>query len=69
MYQYKAVLKSTKEIISQGHTLEDVEKDIKGFRRGHKHGLHTDSNVQVEIYHVLRDQKEGHGKDKLLKVV
>ena len=69
MYQYKAVLKSTKEIISKGHTIEDVEKEIIGFRRGHKYGLHTDSNVQVEIYHVLRDQKEGHGKDKLIKVV
>ncbi|CAM9096784.1 MAG6790 family protein [Mycoplasma marinum] len=69
MYQYKAVLKSTKEIIAQGHTLEDIEKEVVGFRRGHKHGIHTDSNVQIEIFHILRDQKEGNGKDRLIKVV
>ncbi len=69
MYQYKAVLKSTQEVIAEGHTLSDVEKDIVKFRRGQKYNEHTDSNVAIEIFHVKRDQKTGHGKNELIKVV
>ncbi|MBN3534680.1 MAG6790 family protein [Mycoplasma procyoni] len=71
MYQYKAILKSTKEVIAQNHTLEDLEKDIKHFIREQKRGIHTNSNVPIEIYHVQRDKTSGveNSKEKLVKVL
>ena len=65
MYQYKAILKSTKEVVAEGHTVQDVENQIVHFKRGQKRDEHTDMNVPIEIFHVFR-----HGeKDELIKVV
>ncbi len=69
MYQYKATLKSNKEVIAQGHSIEDIEKQILHFKREQKHGLHTNMNNQIEIFHVKRDQLHGDGKDVLIKTV
>ncbi|WGI36279.1 MAG6790 family protein [Mesomycoplasma lagogenitalium] len=71
MYQYKAVLKSNKKVIAQGHSLEDIEKDIKHFIRQQKKGIHTESNVPIEIYHIYRDKTSGSetSKEKLVKII
>ncbi|CAC13348.1 unknown; predicted coding region [Mycoplasmopsis pulmonis] len=71
MYQYKAILKSTREVVAEGHTIEDVEKSVKTYRRGQKRNQHTSAHVGVEIIHVLRDKKEGadHSKEKLIKII
>ncbi len=69
MYQYKAVLKSTKETIANGHSIDDIEKQIIHFKREQKHGLHTNMNDKIEIFHVKRDQLHGDGKDVLIKTV
>ncbi len=69
MYQYKGVLKSTREIVAEGHTIEDIEKDVIKFRRGQKREEHTEGNVGIEIIHVKRDQKTGHGKEVLIKII
>ncbi|AAT28074.1 MAG6790 family protein [[Mycoplasma] mobile] len=71
MYQYKAVLKSTQEIIAEGHTVEDIEHQIVAFRRAAKKGDHTRSNEQVQIIHVKRAQKEGANlaKEEVVKIV
>ncbi|VEU59316.1 MAG6790 family protein [Mesomycoplasma neurolyticum] len=70
MYQYKAILKSSKKVIAEGHTLEDVEKEIIRFIREQKKGLHTEGNIPIEIYHIERDKKKGNhfSKDKLIKI-
>ncbi len=65
MYQYKAILKSNRQIIAQDHSVEGVENKILNFRRKAKKGLHTRENEPVEIYHVFRDGK----KQKLIKIV
>lgn len=65
MYQYKAILKSTREVIAENHTIEDLEKDIKHFKRGQKHGEHTRENDLIEVFHVFRDGS----KDKLIKTI
>ena len=69
MYQYKAVLLKKKEVIAQGHTVEDVEKQIIHFKREQKYGLHTDMNNQIQIIHVKRDQVHGTGKEEVIKIV
>lgn len=69
MYQYKARLTTSLEIIAQGHNVEDVEHQIKKFRRAQKRGEHTKMNIPVEIIHVFRDLKKGQGKEILLKIV
>ncbi|MCP4337233.1 MAG: hypothetical protein GY679_05305 [Mycoplasma sp.] len=69
MYQYKAVLKSSKEVVAEGHTLNDIEKEIVRFKRGQKRSEHTNANVGIEIFHVKRDQKTGIGKEDLIKVI
>ena len=65
MYQYKAVLKSSKEVVAQNHTIEQLMHDIKHFKREQKHGVHTQGNELIEIFHVHRDT----GKEEFVKVV
>lgn len=71
MFQYKAILKSSKEIVAQGHSVEEVEHQIVSYRRGQKRGEHTRANENIEIYHIQRNQKEGNlrVKEELIKVV
>ena len=69
MYQYKAILKQSKEMVAEGHTLDDIEKQIVSFKRKQKKGIHTNMNNQIEIIHVQRDQVHGKGKEKIIKVV
>ena len=69
MFQYKAVLRSSKKVISEGHDVEDVLHGVKNFRRGQKYGIHTDSNVPVDIFHVKRDKVSGKHADILLKTI
>lgn len=71
MFQYKAILISTKEVVAEGHTLQDVENEIVSFRRGQKKGLHTKGNEKIQIFHVQRNQKEGtwKAKEELIKIV
>lgn len=69
MYQYIAKLKSSLEIIAEGHNVEDIENQIKRFRRGQKKGEHTKMNEPVEIFHVFSDTKHGRGKEVLLKII
>ena len=70
MYQYKAVLKSTKEIIAEGHSVEDIEKQVLHFKRQQKYGLHTHMNDQVEVFHVMQNHVDGQKhKEKLLKLI
>ena len=65
MYQYKAILKSTKEVIAENHSKEQIMHDIKHFKREQAKNIHTHGNDQIEIYHTFRDGS----KDKLIKVV
>ena len=69
MYQYIARLKASKELIAEGHTVEDIEHQIVRFKRGIKRGEHTRDNEQIEIVHVHRDQVGGNPTEKLVKVV
>lgn len=71
MFQYKAILKSTKEVIAQGHSIDDIEHQILSYRRRQKKGEHTRSNENIEIFHVQRNQKEGSKKikEELIKIV
>jgi hypothetical protein len=70
MFQYKAILRSDKRVISEGHDLEDVINGVKSFRRGEKHGEHTSSNVPVDVYHVKRkDKVSGDHQDVFLKTI
>ncbi|WP_027334210.1 MAG6790 family protein [Mycoplasma elephantis] len=71
MYQYKAVLNSNQEIIAEAHSIEDIEKQIKRFKREQKQNLHTRGNDTISIYHVNRKTAEGNNneKEKLVKVV
>lgn len=69
MFQYKAILRTNKETISEGHDLEDVLNGIKSFRRGQKHGEHTLSNVPIDVYHVKREKVSGRHTDILIKTV
>ena len=65
MYQYKAILKSTKETVAEGHTVQDVENQIVHFKRQQKRGEHTDMNVPVEIFHIYRNGE----KEELVKII
>ena len=69
MYQYKAQLKRNKEVIAQGHSVEDIEKQIVHYKREQKKGIHTNMNNEIEIIHVLRDQVHGDKKEKIIKVI
>ncbi|PAF54693.1 MAG6790 family protein [Mycoplasmopsis agassizii] len=71
MYQYKAILKSTKEVVAEGHSVKDVENDIKAYRRAQKKGEHTKGQELIEIYHVFREKTEGedNSKKELIKTV
>ncbi|MGL5521760.1 MAG: MAG6790 family protein [Metamycoplasmataceae bacterium] len=71
MYQYKAILVSSREVIAEGHSVQDVENAIKTFRRGQKRGEHTSENEKIEILHIFRNQKEGKTniKEEIIKVV
>ncbi|MGL4183826.1 MAG: MAG6790 family protein [Metamycoplasmataceae bacterium] len=71
MYQYKAVLVSSKEVIVEGHSIQEIENGIKTFKRGQKKGKHTSENEKIEIIHVFRNQKEGKTniKEEIIKIV
>ncbi|NQZ66061.1 MAG: hypothetical protein HRT99_02450 [Mycoplasmatales bacterium] len=69
MHQYKGILRSTKEVIAEGHSISEIEKAVIHFRREQKREIHTNGNVPIEIYHVKRDQVSGRHKDELIKVV
>ena len=66
MYQYKAVLISNKQIITEGHTLEEIEKFIVGWKRKNN----DKSNEKIEIIHVFRSNKQSwESKEELIKIV
>ncbi|UVD81431.1 hypothetical protein NV226_01705 [Mycoplasma iguanae] len=71
MYQYKAMLKSTKEVIAEGHSVEEIEKKIVRFKRGRKYQEHTRDNEQIEIIHFKRNKTDGihQSKQELVKIV
>lgn len=71
MYQFRAVLRSTNEIISEGHTIDDVEKDIVHFKRQQKHNAHTRGNEKIVIYHMKRHKVFGFKRPakKLVKIM
>ncbi|MEA4134455.1 hypothetical protein NPA13_01045 [Mycoplasma sp. 2045] len=71
MYKYKAKLVASGEVIAQANTIDELEGQIKGFRRGQKHGLHTKGNEKIEIFHIERNNLEGksHSKEVSVKVV
>ncbi|QKT05267.1 MAG6790 family protein [Mycoplasma sp. OR1901] len=71
MYKYKAKLISSGEVIAKANTLDELEGLIKGFRRGQKHGIHTQGNEKIEVIHVERDHLKGesYSKDILIKIV
>ena len=69
MFQYKAILRSNKQIVSEGHNIEEVIHGVRSFRRGEKNGDHTSSNVPVDIYHVKREKNSGNHQDILLKTI
>ncbi|WP_406613966.1 MAG6790 family protein [Mycoplasma corogypsi] len=68
MYKYYAKLLSSGEVVAQAHTLEDLEGKIKSFRRGQKHGEHTQGNEKIEIIHVEQNHLEGKKASKEVKV-
>ena len=65
MYQYKAILQSSKEVIAENHTIEKIENDIVHYKRQQKKGIHTHANDNISIYHVFRDGT----KEKLIKTI
>ncbi|AKA50015.1 MAG6790 family protein [Mycoplasmopsis gallinacea] len=71
MYKYKAKLLSNGELVAQSNSLEDLEGQIKSFRRKQKYGLHTKQNEKIQILHVERNNLEGasHSKEVVLKNV
>ncbi|QGZ97831.1 hypothetical protein GE118_03380 [Mycoplasma sp. NEAQ87857] len=71
MYKYKAKLLSHGDIVAQANTLEELEGLIKGYRRGQKHGEHTNANEKIQIVHVERNNLEGKkgSKEVIVKVV
>lgn len=70
MYQYKAVLESSKETIAEGHTLDEIMHHIVHYKRQQKKGAHTHSNDKIAIYHVQRDHVHGkRSHEKLVKIV
>lgn len=71
MYQYKAILKSTKQKIAEGHSIEDIEKQVVHFRREQKYGIHTRKNEPIEIIHLHRNKTigVGHSKEEIIKII
>ena len=69
MYQYIARLESTKEVIYEGHTIQEVENHCLTYRRQQKKGSHTNMNIPIEIIHVKRDQLTGLKKEEVLKKI
>lgn len=69
MYQYKAILRSTKQIVAEGHSIKSILALVKSFKRQQRKGIHTHANDQIEIIHVHRDKLHGFGKPKLVKIV
>ena len=69
MFQYKAVLQKGKKIIAEGHSIEDLEKQIVHFKRQQKYNEHTNMNNKIKIYHCFRDEGKGKRKEKLIKVI
>ena len=69
MYQYKAVLKSTQEVIAEGHSVDDIEKSVLAFRRQQKKNEHTEMNVPVEIIHVKKNIEQNKNKEELVKII
>ncbi|MGL6125155.1 MAG: MAG6790 family protein [Metamycoplasmataceae bacterium] len=66
MYQYKAVLTSSKEVLTKDHTIEDIEKFIVGWRRRNA----SKANENIEIIHVFRNNKlSWKSKEELVKIV
>lgn len=70
MYQYKAILRKTGDLIAEGHTFNEIEHGIKHFKRAQKRGEHTNGNDRIEIYHTRRNKLFGFkAKDELVKVI
>ena len=69
MYQYKAVLKSTKEVIAEGHSVDEIEKSVLHFRRQQKRNEHTEMNVPVEVIHVKKNVEKNSYKEELVKII
>lgn len=71
MYQYKAILNTTKEVIAEAHSVDDLEKDIIRFKRAQKRDEHTRSNDKINVYHVTRKTAEGKNqvKETLIKTI
>lgn len=71
MFQYKALLKGSKELIAEGHTVENVENQVLHYRRQQKKGEHTNMNNPVEIIHVQRTHLNDHRQEKevLIKII
>ena len=69
MYQYKAILKSSKKVIAEGHNVEDIEHKVKHFKREQKKGLHTKGNEVIEIFHNKINHISGKIKEELIKVI
>lgn len=66
MFQYKAVLSSNKQIITQDHTIDDIEKFVIGWRRKNI----DQSNEKIEIIHVFRTNKlSWKNKEELIKII
>ncbi|TDV24316.1 hypothetical protein BCF59_0275 [Mycoplasmopsis mustelae] len=71
MYKYKARLLSSNEVVAKANSLDELEGLIKGFRRGQKHGVHTQGNEKIKIVHVERDHLKGEhfSKEVVIKTV
>lgn len=71
MYQYKAILRSTGEVIHEGHTIKEIEHAIVHFKREQRKGLHTHANDRIDIYHAIRNKLLGTNKSKkeLIKTI
>ncbi|MCK5806870.1 MAG: hypothetical protein KAG91_00570 [Mycoplasmataceae bacterium] len=69
MYQYKAILKSSREVIAEGHNIEEIENKVKHFKREQKKGLHTKANDVIEVIHNKINHVSGKKKEELIKVL
>ena len=69
MYQYKAILKSSREVIAEGHNVEDIEHKVKRFKREQKKGLHTKGNDVIEVIHNKIDHVSGNTKEEIIKIL
>lgn len=71
MYQYKAKLVSSQEIIAEANNLEDLNAQIISFRRGQKRGEHTSGNEPIQIIHIERNSLKGKNlsKEEIIKTV